>query len=463
MEGVIPGVKLAHLDVPPAQTSRQISVWPGHTYEFELVAATPSGLRWSTPTYQVRMPRDDEITAIVRAAEPAPPQFIRLAPPRVVEVPDNEPIRYLEEVSVQNADFEDGLHGWTPSGSELHAPDVGLKGDGQLKRFGINARWGDRIAGFTHRAGEQREQVFAESTLSQQIATKPGHSYLLAAMVHTSVTNGPRGDTRVRLFADPRGGQDDRHPHSTQWYWTDGQWKRFTHRWRAESEQATIGVGFFRWRDLDRASAYVDHVHVYDLGPSPASSGDPPDLGKDRAGFVLVDAKTEADERVEGYLEAPPGYVITGLGARAHADNITTFWLRVQPLLPDGTLGTPEHLRGGWEPDCHLEAHIELPDGYVATGFGAGIAPEWDVKRLGVWARPLQPNGTLGDEKLFRGGIDLESGFEKAVRLPEGRVLTAAGLNCGFNDVNRIRARSAMLIPTSAYRATAVKIEPQSR
>jgi hypothetical protein len=124
-------------------------------------------------------------------------------------------------------------------------------------------------------------------------------------------------------------------------------------------------------------------------------------------------------------------------------------WMKIQPILPEGKLGEPEQLRAGWETDNNLEAEVELPDGYVATGFGAGIAPEWDVKRFGVWARPLNEDGTLGEEKLFRGGIDLESGFEREVRAEEGRVLTAAGLNCMLNDVNGIKAKTATLAMTA--------------
>ncbi len=91
-----------------------------------------------------------------------------------------------------------------------------------------------------------------------------------------------------------------------------------------------------------------------------------------------------------------------------------------------------------------------FPPGYVATGFGAGIAPEWDVKRMRAWARPLLPNGTLGAEKEFRGGSDLKSGVERQVRLDAAdRVLTSVGLNCGFNDVNGIKAQSARLINTA--------------
>jgi len=348
------------------------------------------------------------------------------------------------------------MGGWkaAPAGV-LDAPDVGWTSTSPVKKQGINTKWGDGIAGFTHLAGKNRRQVFAKSTLSQRIATKPGHAYLLAAMAYTSVTNGPRGDTRVRLFADPAGGEDFDGPDSSQWYWTDGRWLRFQHHWVATANRSTIGFGFFRWRDLDAAHAYVDHVHVYDLGPAPAAADAPPARAKQAPALVLVDPKVEADDKVEACLEAPPGYVITGLGSRAHYDNITTMWIRVQPLLPDGTLGEPEELRSGWEPDAGLEAQIKLPAGYVATGFGAGIAPEWDVKRFRVWARPLLEDGTLGDEKEFRGGVDLESGCERKVRLEAGRVLTSAGLNCMVNDVNGIKANSAALIHTATARPKA--------
>ncbi len=167
---------------------------------------------------------------------------------------------------------------------------------------------------------------------------------------------------------------------------------------------------------------------------------------------MLTNQQVEADDKVEARISAPPGYVITGIGSRAHYDNITTMWLRIQPLLPNGELGPPEHLRSGWEPDAPLEAEVTLPDGYVATGFGAAIAPEWDVKRFRVWGRPLSSSGSLGKEEEFRGGVDRESGVEKQVRLSPGRILTSTGLNCMHNDINGILATSAIVRKTASSR-----------
>lgn len=415
------------VDVPPGQTEIRIpSFWEGHTYELRLTSAGPTGLAWRTPVYQIRFPRADGITAIRQPEYPE--AFVTIAPARRSAAPDYGPIRYLRQIEVANPSFEEGLTGWQAAGEDPIATSGSLKGIG-IKR-------GKAMAGWSLAGGPKREQVFRVSTLSQRIPTTPGHVYIVSAWAHTSVAGGPRGDTRVRLLADPKGGTDLDGPNASQWYWTDGRWMRFQHRWTARGDRATIGLGLFRWRDLDRASAFVDHVTVFDLGPKPPPERRP-----------FADSKVEADDKVEAHLAAPPGYVITGLGARAHYDNVTTLWLRVQPLLPDGTLGPPEELRGGWEPEARLEARIGLPPGMAVTGFGARAAPEWDVKSLVVWGRPLRKDGTLGDEQEFRGGKEPQKGPEKAVRLQPGRLLTAAGLNCMHNDINAIRATSATLRP----------------
>ncbi len=420
-------------------------LWSGHKYQFRLTSTAPGGLAWQTPLYCMRMPRPD--VEPINQTPPYPKSFVTLAPPVFSRAPSYGPLRYIKEVPLVNSGFEKKLDGWKvePAGV-VSAPDLSWTSKAPAKKQGISTKWGDGAAGFTHCAGEKREQVFQESTLMQEIATEPGHWYLLSAMLFTTVTNGPRGDTRIRLFASPEGG--DPEAHATQWYWTDGEWMRFQHRWKAEGKQSGVGFQFFRWRDLDHASAYVDQVCVYDLGKAPLEEMEA-SAETDVSGNplpALTDLKVESDARVEGYAEAPPGYVITGIGSRAHYDNITTMWLKVQPLLPDGTLGLAEQIRTGWDPDSHLEAKVELPDGYIATGFGAGVAPEWDVKRLRVWARPLLADGSLGDEKEFRGGVDLESGVEKQVRCGPGRVLISAGLNCMLNDINKIKASSARLV-----------------
>ncbi len=420
-------------------------LWPGHDYDFRLEATGPTGLRWKTPVYRVRVPGGPHPPPPPYMYPEHPHALVHLAPPPLPHPPDWGVIRFRERVAVANADFENGLEGWSvdPKGVIYAAGN----------EHGISPPVGRKMAGWSHQAGEKREQVFETSNLYQKVATKPGHQYLLSARACTAVgKGGPRGDTRMRFFADPNGGTDFGDANSSQWYWTDGRWLRFQHRWVATSEQATIGAGFFRWRDLDIASAYVDHVLVFDLGFVPKTAAEPPARARGVPGVVLSGSRVEASERVEAELSAPPGYVITGLGARAAGDNITTMRIRICPLLPDGSLGEPEEMLSGWEPDAGLEANIDLPEGYVATGFGGRIAPEWDVKTFAVWGRPLLPGGALGEEKEFRAGIEPNGGLERKVRLEEGRVLISAGLRCAFNDVAGISARSAKILRTATAR-----------
>ncbi len=441
IESFGPGVNSnKRFDVPAGTTDIVLpKFWAGHQYELRLTSVGPGGLKWSTPRYRIQMPRGDEFEPLVQPEYPE--EFPVLAPPKSAAAPEYGPIRYLQQIEVNNNDFEQGLDGWNVAGDEPIETTE--------SKHDIGVKWGKLMAGFTQLGGEKREQVFTTTNPSQQIETTPGHVYVLSAWAKTVAIGGPRGDTRVRLFADPTGGDNLSQPHCSQWYWTDGQWMRFQHQFRATAEKATIGCGMFRWRDIDQASVYVDHVTVFDLGPAPAAPGDPyPRRGVPT--LVRTDPKMEVDDKVEARLHAPPGYVITGIGSRAHYDNITTMWLKIQPLLPDGTLGPAEQLRSGWEPDAGLEAEVTLPPGMVVTGFGAAIAPEWDVKRFRVWARTLAPDGSLGEEKEFRGGIDRVSGVEREIRAAPGRVLISAGLNCSFNDINGIKADSAALVPSAA-------------
>ncbi len=419
--------------------------WPGHDYDFWLRTVGPTGLVWKTPVYRVRVPKGPHPPPPPYLYPDHPEAFVKLAPPPLPKPPEWGVLRFRDEVAVANPDFEDGLQGWTadPEGIVYAAGE----------EHGISPPIGRKMAGWSNVAGEKRDQVFEESVLYQRVATKPGHHYILSARVHTSVAKGlPRGDTRVRLFADPEGQMDWGDRNSSQWYWTDGRWLRFQHRWVAAGDVSTIGFGFFRWRDLERASAYVDHVRVFDLGPAAKTPLDPPAQGKGIRTIVLSAPRSEATERTEAELSAPPGHVITGIGARAAGDNVTTMRIRVSPLLPDGRLGEPEEMLAGWEADAGLEANIDLPEGFVATGFGARIAPEWDVKTFAVWGRPLLPDGTLGEEKEFRAGIEPNGGLERRVRLEGNRVLISAGLRCSFNDVAGINARSAELHRTATAR-----------
>ncbi|MCC6483259.1 MAG: hypothetical protein IT209_00300 [Armatimonadetes bacterium] len=158
---------------------------------------------------------------------------------------------------------------------------------------------------------------------------------------------------------------------------------------------------------------------------------------------ITFGQRIDVQEMTEVRIDVPAGSVITGLGFRAHQDNITTMLCRYHRVSADGRLVDPKTERAGSEPDHVLEAEILLPDGYVAVGFGARGAPEWDVTTLRVWARKLGPGGRLGKIEVFSAGTAPDSGLEREALPSEAdRALTGAGLRFQFNNIAGIYARS---------------------
>jgi hypothetical protein len=161
------------------------------------------------------------------------------------------------------------------------------------------------------------------------------------------------------------------------------------------------------------------------------------------ADVVLLDERVDRDEITEIRFNAPAGCVVTGLGLRAHADNITTMHCRYHRLLPDGTLVDPEEAHLGSEPEHGCEGKVLLPDGWVAVGFGAAGEPEWDVTLIRVWARQLNRDGTLGEVKAFNAGRRPDRGPERFVLIDEtDRALTGVGIRFHHNDIMGIYGRS---------------------
>ncbi|MBN1419269.1 MAG: hypothetical protein JXP34_10860 [Planctomycetes bacterium] len=225
---------------------------------------------FATPLFRIRAP----------GGEPAPvlwPEhpsgFLPLAPdPRPAPAPLADPPG-ARTIGLPDGGFEGGMGAWR----ESRAGIGGITG----AEAGIEPIEGARMYGFTHRAGAERRDVHLTFEIARTIWTAPGRWYELSAQAVTSVENGPRGDTRVCLAADPLGGMDLAGVNASQWYWTDGRWLRIAYRFQARGDRATIAVGLYRWRDLDRASAYVDDVRVAELAtaPPPPRPSPPPPRG----------------------------------------------------------------------------------------------------------------------------------------------------------------------------------------
>lgn len=165
------------------------------------------------------------------------------------------------------------------------------------------------------------------------------------------------------------------------------------------------------------------------------------------ADTILFDDHIDAQQKTELRFDVPDGCVITGLGFRAAYDNITTMHCRYHRLAPDGTLTDPAEVHLGSEPNHACEAKVLLPDGWVAVGFGAAGEPEWDVTLLRIWARPLRPDGTLGQIKAYSNGFKPDRGTERQITLTRpDRILTGAGLRFHQNDIAGIYARSKRIL-----------------
>jgi len=213
--------------------------------------ATGQTLRWNSLVYRVQMPPGPPAKALWPET---PDAFLPLAPrPQMSGQRESRP--WFRGNLAVNGGFEDGLRAWTQTG----------QGVAQVTQtaVGIAPVRGKRMYGFTHRADGPREDVLRQNGIWQTITTRPGATYQVSLRAVTDVADGPRGDTRVRIAVDPQGGQDWSGANSSQWFSTDGQWRYLTHRFTAASRAATVLVGFFRWRDLDIAQAYVDDVGVY--------------------------------------------------------------------------------------------------------------------------------------------------------------------------------------------------------
>jgi hypothetical protein len=159
-----------------------------------------------------------------------------------------------------------------------------------------------------------------------------------------------------------------------------------------------------------------------------------------QAGKIIqaVNRQLALDQGAEASIDAPPGYVITGVGLRVSGDDVVTLRVRVQELLPEGALGGAVEVRAGTEPNGAIDANVDLPLCHVLVGLAAradgGIA-----KTLRLWAAPMSANGTLGAAVPFNGGSEPTGGLEAEYHAAAGRTVTAVGLRVTSDAVDGLR------------------------
>lgn len=173
----------------------------------------------------------------------------------------------------------------------------------------------------------------------------------------------------------------------------------------------------------------------------------------------LRGCRVDLNEGPEAMITVPAGHVITGLGFRAWFQDVVTIRVQSRELRPDGTLGTPVERRGGIEPSGGLEVNVTVPDCHVIVGFGARASAETDITTMAVWARPLLPDGTLGDVVELRAGSDPNHALERQHQITGNRALTGAGMRVGNGDVTGLYLESCALEATGGEPARTSIVE----
>lgn len=111
------------------------------------------------------------------------------------------------------------------------------------------------------------------------------------------------------------------------------------------------------------------------------------------------------NSRYEIDYKLPFGYILTGIGVRAHSDEIRTVRLIARQIRPDGSLGPREEFRTGPAKDADVELMVEAPPGNAIINIGANIdrrgPASQDFKYLMIQYRPI---GRTSDGRLALNG-----------------------------------------------------------
>jgi hypothetical protein len=159
-------------------------------------------------------------------------------------------------VPLDNASFEDGDDEWQQQGDSGSV--VGTD-------FGISPMWGSKMFGWT----KKKEGEGSRTIIYQRVNVQPGKRYSFSGSVYTDHTGGRSSDVKIRLIALPAGGtavRDNNQITTSQWYATEGQWRRGSVEFVATRETITIGFDLEQRWSLDSSTLYVDGAHLEQIG-----------------------------------------------------------------------------------------------------------------------------------------------------------------------------------------------------
>lgn len=155
-----------------------------------------------------------------------------------------------------NPSFEGGREGWKQEGAAGGV--VGCDG-------GVAPMWGTRMFGWTHRDKGEGSRTF----VYQQVPVNTGERYRFSGSVYTDHQGGRSSDVKARLLVLPAGGTDWRNNdriETSQWYATEGQWRRGSVEFTATAEAVTVGFDLEQRWSLASSSLYVDGAYLERVG-----------------------------------------------------------------------------------------------------------------------------------------------------------------------------------------------------
>jgi hypothetical protein len=160
----------------------------------------------------------------------------------------------LRQVPLVNSSFENGLAGWMLT-KQLGAA-VGCDG-------GVIPAWGRKMFGWTNiDKGEG-----SATTVYQNVKVTKGKRYSFSGSVYTDHAGGRSSDQKVRLVVDPSGKArfDDLNKESSQWYATEGEWRRGSVEFTAKAATVTVGFELEQRWSLEMCSLYADGARLDEI------------------------------------------------------------------------------------------------------------------------------------------------------------------------------------------------------
>ena len=161
-----------------------------------------------------------------------------------------------ETIPLSSSSFENGLGQWRRDA--LHGEIVGCD-------HGIVPYRGTKMFGWTNEGkGEGTRAV-----IYQKVKVRKNERYVFSGWIYTDHRGGRSSDVKIRLLALPQSRTAVRKNdliETSQWYATEGRWRRGSVEFRAEAETVTVGFDLEQRFSLESSSLYVDGAHLQRIG-----------------------------------------------------------------------------------------------------------------------------------------------------------------------------------------------------